>query len=401
MDFLSSIFDNTDDDYDFMKDSKKSKKTPEFLNSNIKNCNDNDSKPMKMPFIESQAEQSDSNNFFCFSKQDNQNNSNEITNNTSPNNSQILGDFDLFKNDSFVQNKTNFTNNLQNIPSFDKNNNQTNNKSKRKSSENNNNKINKINNTIIEKVEEEDDYNSMFSLNNFQVNFNNNLSQNKNIISKNYITNRKNKEKNNNIVEEKLLNLEQNLKEKLEENPKENTPKKEINITKFHSPLNKSSPLLNHSLNYSDIPRHKVTILQNNNIEKSPIKLEENNNINANNSNNNISLNNSTLSHNNNNYINNKTINDDYNKLLQIINLKKEKTKILKTLFPIFEQLFIVIENLKFEVPLFLENYLMQNANNYSYLNKLILVDDNEVDSLILLCQEKINNMKEKLNEYI
>ena len=401
MDFLSSIFDNTDDDYDFMKDSKKSKKTPEFLNSNIKNCNDDDSKPMKMPFIESQDEQSDSNNFFCFSKQDNQNNSNEITNNTSSNNSQILGDFDLFKNDSFLQNKTNFTNNLQNIPSFDKSNNQTNNKSKRKSSENNNNKINKINNTIIEKVEEEDDYNSMFSLNNFQVNFNNNLSQNKNIISKNYITNRKNKEKNNNIVEEKLLNLEQNLKEKLEENPKENTPKKEINITKFHSPLNKSSPLLNHSLNYSDIPRHKVTILQNNNIEKSPIKLEENNNFNANNSNNNISLNNSTLSHNNNNFINNKTINDDYNKLLQIINVKKEKTKILKTLFPIFEQLFIVIENLKFEVPLFLENYLMQNTNNYNYLNKLILVDDNEVDSLILLCQEKINNMKEKLNEYI
>ena len=395
MDFLSSIFDNKDDDdFDFMSDSKRSKKTPEFVNSTIKNCVDDDTKQIKMPFILSQESQSENNNFFCFSKQDNQNNSNEMSTNLSPNNSQILDDFDLFKNDSFVQNKSNFTNNLQNIPTFEKNNNQSNKKSNTSSSEknnnnNNNNKSNNINNTIIEKIEEEDDNNSMFSLNNFQVNFNNMKSKKKSLNNQNYIK-----------VEEKLLNLSQNLKEKIVEEPKGNTPKKEKNITTFHSPLNKTSPLLNHSLNYSDIPRHKGTFLQNNNIEKSPIKLEENNNVN--NSNGNININNSNFSHNNtNNYISNKTINDDYNKLLQIMNMKKEKIQILKTLFPIFEQLFIVIENLKFDVPLFLENYLMQNINDYIYLNKLILVDDNEVDSLILTCQDKINYMKQKLNEYI
>ena len=42
----------------------------------------------------------------------------------------------------------------------------------------------------------------------------------------------------------------------------------------------------------------------------------------------------------------------------------------------------------------------MQISNDYEYFNKLILIDDNEVDSLILSCKEKIDNMKQKIKEY-
>ena len=98
---------------------------------------------------------------------------------------------------------------------------------------------------------------------------------------------------------------------------------------------------------------------------------------------------------------NNKNIlNEDYHKLIQIINVKKEKIQILKNIFPIFEQLFITIENLKFEVPIFLESYLSQNVNNYNYLNKFISIDNDELDNLIISCQNKIELMKKKLNEY-
>ena len=122
MDFLFSILDSKDEDeFDFIKDSKKSKKTPEFLNSNIKNFTDEDIKSINNL---SEEEQTQSNNFFCFSKQDNQNNNNQITNNLLQNNNQILDDFDLFKTDSLVPNKSNFTRNLQNISSIENNNNQ-------------------------------------------------------------------------------------------------------------------------------------------------------------------------------------------------------------------------------------------------------------------------------------
>ncbi len=67
---------------------------------------------------------------------------------------------------------------------------------------------------------------------------------------------------------------------------------------------------------------------------------------------------------------NKKNLNEDYHKLIQIINIKKEKIQILKNLFPIFEQLFITIENLKFEVPIFLESYLSQNVNQSKFFSK-------------------------------
>ena len=315
MDFLSSILDSKDEeDFDFMKDSKKSKRTPEFLNSNIKNCDDD--KGVNISNLMFQDNQNQNNNFFCLNKNDNLDNhlNFNIQNQKS---SQILDDFDIFKSDTFIQNKIS-NNNIQNNQNFTNNNIQPN---KNLNSNKNKKKYNNIipQNTIIEKNEEDDDNNSIFSLNNFQVNFS------KKIENKNELTELKNNL--NNSIDDKLMDFELTLKEKIEEKPKGNTPKKDNNKKPFQSPLNKTSPLLNHSLNYSDIPHQKVKI---NNNDKSPMKkIEE-------------TINN-----------NKKNLNEDYHKLIQIINVKKEKIQILKNIFPIFEQLFITIENLKFEVPIF------------------------------------------------
>ena len=363
MDFLSSILDSKDEeDFDFMKDSKKSKRTPEFLNSNIKNCEDDKGVNISNMF---QDNQNQNNNFFCLNKNDNLDNHLNF-NIQSQKSSQILDDFDIFKSDTFIQNKIS-NNNIQNNQNFTNNNIQPN---KNLNSNKNKKKYNNIipQNTIIEKNEEDDDNNSIFSLNNFQVNFS------KKIENKNELIELKNNL--NNSIDDKLMDFELTLKEKIEEKPKGNTPKKDNNKKPFQSPLNKTSPLLNHSLNYSDIPHHKVKININNN-DKSPMKkIEE-------------TINN-----------NKKNLNEDYHKLIKIINVKKEKIQILKNLFPIFEQLFITIENLKFEVPIFLESYLSQNVNNYNYLNKFISIDNDELDNLIISCQNKIELMKKKLNEY-
>ena len=174
MDFLSSILDSKDEeDFDFMKDSKKSKRTPEFLNSNIKNCDDD--KGVNISNLMFQDDQNQNNNIFCLNKNDNLDNhlNFNIQNQKS---SQILDDFDIFKSDTFIQNKIS-NNNIQNNQNFTNNNIQPN---KNLNSNKNKKKYNNIipQNTIIEKNEEDDDNNSIFSLNNFQVNFSKKIENN-------------------------------------------------------------------------------------------------------------------------------------------------------------------------------------------------------------------------------
>ena len=196
MDFLSSILDSKDEeDFDFMKDSKKSKRTPEFLNSNIKNCDDD--KGVNISNLMFQDNQNQNNNFFCLNKNDNLDNhlNFNIQNQKS---SQILDDFDIFKSDTFIQNKIS-NNNIQNNQNFTNNNIQPN---KNLNSNKNKKKYNNIipQNTIIEKNEEDDDNNSIFSLNNFQVNFS------KKIENKNELIELKNNL--NNSIDDKLMDFE-------------------------------------------------------------------------------------------------------------------------------------------------------------------------------------------------
>ena len=212
MDFLSSILDSKDEeDFDFMKDSKKSKRTPEFLNSNIKNCEDD--KGVNISNLMFQDNQNQNNNFFCLNKNDNLDNHLNF-NIQSQKSSQILDDFDIFKSDTFIQNKIS-NNNIQNNQNFTNNNIQPN---KNLNSNKNKKKYNNIipQNTIIEKNEEDDDNNSIFSLNNFQVNFS------KKIENKNELIELKNNL--NNSIDDKLMDFELTLKEKIEEKPKGNNP---------------------------------------------------------------------------------------------------------------------------------------------------------------------------------
>ena len=212
MDFLSSILDSKDEeDFDFMKDSKKSKRTPEFLNSNIKNCDDD--KGVNISNLMFQDNQNQNNNFFCLNKNDNLDNHLNF-NIQSQKSSQILDDFDIFKSDTFIQNKIS-NNNIQNNQNFTNNNIQPN---KNLNSNKNKKKYNNIipQNTIIEKNEEDDDNNSIFSLNNFQVNFS------KKIENKNELIELKNNL--NNSIDDKLMDFELTLKEKIEEKPKGNNP---------------------------------------------------------------------------------------------------------------------------------------------------------------------------------
>ena len=59
-----------------------------------------------------------------------------------------------------------------------------------------------------------------------------------------------------------------------------------------------------------------------------------------------------------------------------------------------FNNIFTVTEDFKFQIPFFINNICSQFNNYFNVINDLINLDDVEIDDLIIQCENKIKEIE-------